>query len=349
MSNRLGIAVGFAVAASLAFTACSSGGTDAGSASAVDAGPEGGDAWQQIVTKAKAEGTVTLYSSQNTAQLDDLATAFEDTYGIKVSVVREVDANLQTKVDAELTSGKVTADVVAQTGLAWTQDKGAADYFVEPQGPAFDVPAFDRAANFVDKYSFATAAAIVAYGWNTDRLPAGLGGIENLLNPDLAGGKIGIQEPVSASQIDFYLYLEANYGPNFLERLAAQKPRVYAGLLPISQALTSGEIAAGFTQSMVDEKNNGAPVDSGVPELVWGARFNGSILSKAPHPAAAQLLANFLVTPTGQTAFARKTAAVLPDIEGAVTTVSNVAPQDLSKIGPEAVDAYRARWGSMFR
>ncbi|MGW4481679.1 ABC transporter substrate-binding protein [Rhodococcus triatomae] len=329
--------------------ACAGGeGGDSATGAAADFGPTGDAAWQDIVDKAKQEGSVTFYSAQNTAQNDEVARRFEEAYGITVNVVRDVEANLQTKLAAEWATGNVVADVVSQTGVGWVRNEGAAGRFAVPVGPALDAPEYRREENFVDDRSFATAAAIVAFGWNTDRVPDGLTSVSDFLDPDLAGGKLGIQEPVSASQVDFYQYLESNYGPDFLERLAAQEPRIYPGILPIGQALTSGEVAAGFAGALTDEVDGGAPVGFGVPETLWGARFYTSVLSEAPHPNAAQLLANFLVTPAGQTAYTRKTASVLPGIDGAVATVDRVAQQDLTKLTPEAVDAYRARWKSLF-
>ena len=113
------------------------------------------------------------------------------------------------------------------------------------------------------------------------------------------------------------MYLEENYGEDFVTQLAAQEPKIYPSSLPMAQALTSGEIsAASFVQVQVDEKEAGAPVDSGLADEVWGARFNTSILNIAPHPNAAQVLSNFLVTQPGQEAIARKSASVLPDIPG---------------------------------
>ena len=106
----------------------------------------------------------------------------------------------------------------------------------------------------------------------------------------------------------------------------------------MAQALTSGEISAGsFVSVLGDEKEQGAPVDSGLADEVWGARFNTAILDTAPHPNAAQVLANFIVTQPGQEAIAHKAASVLPDIEGAVTTVDKVRVQDLTVLTPEFV------------
>ena len=63
-------------------------------------GPAGDDAWQQIVEAAKAEGEVTIYSSNAADALAELGRRFEADYGIRLNVVRDVDANLHQKIGA---------------------------------------------------------------------------------------------------------------------------------------------------------------------------------------------------------------------------------------------------------
>ena len=82
---------------------------------------------------------------------------------------------------------------------------------------------------------------------------------------------------------------------------------------------------------------------------MWGARFNTAILDIAPHPNAAQVLSNFIITQPGQEAIARKAASVLPDITGAVTTVDKVRVQDLNVLTPEFVAEYQAKWNDLFK
>ena len=201
---------------------------------------------------------------------------------------------------------------------AWAEQRGGEGWFVAPVGPAFDDPAYDRAANVSEDGTFFTStAAVLTFGWNTGQYPAGLTDYTDLLDPELAGGRIGVIEPAAPSIVDFWLYLEENYGEDFVTQLAAQEPKIYPSSLPMAQALTSGEISAGsFVSVLGDEKEQGAPVDSGLADEVWGARFNTAVLQTAPHPNAAQVLANFMVTQPGQEAIAHEAASVLPDVEG---------------------------------
>jgi iron(III) transport system substrate-binding protein len=279
-----------------------------------------------------------------------LGDRFKKEYGIDVEVVRDIDSALIPKVEAEHQTGTGIADVVAQASAAWSKQRGGEGWFVAPVGPAFDDPAYDKTANLDNTGYFTSSAALLTFGWNTDLYPKGLKDYSDLLDPELAGGKIGVIEPSAPSIVDFWLYLEQNYGADFVTKLAAQNPRIYPSSLPMAQALTSGEIAAGsFVQVLRDEKEQGAPVDSGLADQVWGARFNTSILTTAPHPNAAQVLANFMITEPGQEAIARKSASVLPNVTGAVTTVDKVRVQDLSILTPEYVADYQAKWDGLFK
>lgn len=344
-------AVTITLALALVAAACGGGSDSSDDADRnLDAGPQGDAAWDDLVAAAQEEGSVTIYSSQGLDQLNDLAARFQGEYGITVTVVRDIDSALETKLDAEDTTGNHVADVVAVADGNWAEDKGGQGWFETPSGPAFDEPAYDAASNLSADGHFVSSAAVLTFGWNTSLYPEGLDDYDDLLDPALAGGKIGVMEPGSPSVVDFYTnYLAGKFGDDFLEELAAQEPRLYPSSLPMAQALASGEIsAAAFVQVMTDEKEAGAPVESGLSDTVWGARFETAVLADAPHPKAAQLLANYMITPSGQEAIARKSAAVLPDVEGTVTTIDKVAIIDLGVVTPEAVTDFQATWQDLF-
>lgn len=304
--------------------------------------------WEETVAGAKEEGAVTIYSSQGIEQLEDVKKRFEAKYdGITVTVVRAIEGDLQPKIEAEFGTGRAVADVMISASEPWLQAKQAEGYFSPLRMPALDQADYDRATNVKDDY-FVVDGAVLTFGWNTELHPAGLEDYDDLLDPSLKG-KVGVVKPSAVPFVDFYLYLEKNYGADFVENLAAQDPQIYPSSLPMAQALTSGEIAAAaFVQPLIDEKASGAPVDWGLADPAWGSFFKGVVLAKAPHPQAAQLLADFLITPEGQEAIARKAASVLPDIEGAVSTTSTIAPQDLSALTPERVKEYQAMWDGLY-
>jgi len=315
-------------------------------------GPAGDDAWQQIVEAAKAEGEVTIYSSNAADALAELGRRFEADYGIRLNVVRDVDANLHQKIGAEAETGNRVADIVTQASVPWAVENGANGAFAEPVGPAFTDSAseYDVTTLKDDTGYFVTNASVLTFGWNTQRQPDGIDSYSDLLDPSFAGGKIGIVTPTSTAHVDFYdSYLEQVGGEGFLEKLAAQTPRIYPSALPLAQALASGEIAvAAFVQDQKSEQRTGAPVDSAFGDVVWGAPMYTAILADAVHPNAAQVLANYMITPAGQEAVSFRNAAVLPNIGSSVTTVDKVAPQNTEAMTPAALEDLKARFGRLF-
>ena len=304
--------------------------------------------WAKVIEAAKKEGSVTIYSPQGIVLLNELADKFKKEYGITVQVVRQGEFESWPKIDAEFTTGRGIADVFIAADEGVVKDRHAKGYSVAPQGPAFDNPVYDRANRIPQGTYFESNAFVSAYAWNKELFASGLKDYPDMLRPDLAG-KIGIPNAATPTFVDFYMFLEANYGPDFLPRLAALRPRLYPGALPIGQAVSSGEIAVAiYGQPLIDEQKKGAPVEWALPKKVWGARFWGQILKTAPHPNAAQLLSNYIVTPAGQEALARLTASSLPNIPGTLTTSTHVHRQDVTKLTPDAVKAYQEKWRAMF-
>lgn len=324
--------------------------TAATTAPATTAAPSGAAAWQDVIAKAKKEGKVVTYGSQAPDALNDLCSRFKKAYGIDCEVVRLVDNDTQAKLQAERDTNKPVADVVtisAATLVTGNADKG---WYTPVTGPDFEVKEFNKAVNsYAGGKYFTTSAAILTFGWNTQLFSKGLKDYTDLLDPALKNGKIGIIDQNSPSIVDFYLYLEGRFGNTFLPRLAQQRPKIYPSALPMAAALASGEISAGlFVVPQGPAKANGAPVDSSLAEQLWGARYYSSVMSNAPHPNAAQLFANFMVTKDGQAAITKNAGAVLPGVEGSVVTVDKVKPQDLAKLTPDFVKEYGITWKAMF-
>ncbi|WP_051807378.1 extracellular solute-binding protein [Actinoplanes subtropicus] len=286
-----------------------------------------------LVAAAKKEGKVTIYSAQGLDALNNLAAAFKKEYpGIDVDVVRGVDGDLGTKVETEFQTGKGIADLYVSASLPWVQSEAKAGKFLAPTGPeltgkgAYDVKKYVHDGNY-----FETNSAVLTFGWNTKLYPKGLTDYPDLLDPALAGGKIGVVQPTAASLVDFYLWLEETYGADFVTKLAAQKPRIYPSSLPMGEALASGEIAAGSFVAPIaldPAKAKGAPIAYKMPPSgAWGARYYGMVLTTAPHPNAAQLLANFMVTEKGQELITPAAGSVLPNVPGTLITNDKVRVQ----------------------
>ncbi len=343
MKSRRSIATAMALGLScLSLAACGSGGGQEST--------EVGESWSEIEELASTEGEVTIYSSQVPDSLNNLEQAFEAAYPeIDLVVIRDTDAALAPKVEAEAQTNQQVADVYVSASEPWILANQ--ELMVDVAGPAYEDPAYDTEMFSPRGTDFAIGAATPALGWNTDLLPGGLTDYEDLLDSDLAG-KFGIMDgTVSASLSDFYGYLDELYGDDFLEELADQGPRFYPSSVPMGEALSSGEITASNFVSIPQieaAKANGAPVDWALIDEPWGTPYQALIVKGSPHQNAAQVLANFMLTPEGQVAIAKNVASVLPDTEGAVAFAGDLRQPDPDRIGADAVADFNDTWQKIF-
>lgn len=306
--------------------------------------------WDGVVSAAADEGKVTLYSSQAVFIMEDLEKAFEDKYpDIDLEVVRAVDTDIITKVEAEKSTGRGLADVIVVTDANWIEDNKDGDVLGEVVGPSFEVDAYRPDESLKGKF-FLQSAIVYGLGWNKELFPDGLKTPEDLLDPRLEG-KIGVVDPAaSATLADYYVHLEKHYGDDYLEKLAKFKPRIYPSTQPTGQAIASGELAAALiTGPMLPEKEAGAPVDWTRGEKPWGARWYGAVTDASPNPNAGQLLADFLVSSDGQAITSQGYGSTLPDIEGSLAVAQDLPEQNIEATSGEAGKAYLARWDSIFK
>lgn len=306
--------------------------------------------WQKVIDKAKEEGSVTWYSGQEADALAEIAKRFEETYGIEVNAQFQIEAAIEAKVDAEHGS-KPIADLFSVTDVPYIESKGSAGWFAAPIGPNFSNGSYN-ADEYVNPHgSFITNGAYWALAWNTQYVPNGLSSYQDLLDPDLKG-KIGIIDPAaSQSIVDFYFYLEEMEGPEFVRDLAKQDPQIFLSGQEAAKNLISGQISATFTapSALLPEMDEGAPTDFMTPKPAWGIRLWASILADAPHPNAAQLLADYLVSEVGQEVITFGQASVLPDVDGALLEVDDVRKVDYAKLAPDNVASFRSEFKRLFQ
>jgi ABC-type Fe3+ transport system substrate-binding protein len=96
-------------------------------------------------------------------------------------------------------------------------------------------------------------------------------------------------------------------------------------------------------------KSQGAPVGFKLAKgfKTWNAPFWGMMLKGAPHPAAAQLLADYMVTKEGMGLATRLSGAVIKGLPNTFyTTPRN---QKLSDLTPKKIADFQAYWNSIFR
>jgi iron(III) transport system substrate-binding protein len=142
-------------------------------------------------------------------------------------------------------------------------------------------------------------------GWNTNNVTADAAPKDwkDLLNPKWKG-KFGSLDPhVTATTLAWQVMVDKLYGPTFLQQFGANQPKLYASTNAMSQAIVSGEIDLGITNSfgVIQMADTGAPIAGIIPKdtVLFGG--NIALFEKAPHPNAARLFTDFAVSAEGQT------------------------------------------------
>jgi iron(III) transport system substrate-binding protein len=306
-------------------------------------------AWRALVAKAKQEGSVTIYTIQAPTNLSALASRFKELYGITVNVNRKADNDLLTQINAEEGTHNLTADVWVATTKRYVLGAIKNGWIVDARGPNFFNKRYERSKLLIGK-AWICGSAVLGIAWNTQGYPQGVNDMPDFLNPAFKD-KLGIPDPrISPSNVDWYNWVESTYGATFLTKLAAQNPKVYGSSLTEAQAVASGEII-GATQAAgtaLDLKASGAPIEYKLPNggKAWNAAYIGMILKNSPHPNAAQLLANYLVSTEGESIVDKGFGSTYPNVPGTFYAPPRVARAN--DLAPDKVQAFIDRWSKLF-
>ncbi|HWG04502.1 MAG TPA: extracellular solute-binding protein [Beijerinckiaceae bacterium] len=267
--------------------------------------PSAAAADQALIDAAKKEGEVVWYTTQIVDQFVRPAiAAFEGKYGIKVDYVRSGISDMVLRVINEAKAGHAEGDVVDGTStsatlkrenlaLKWVPENRLPSQFVDPQG-----------------YWIATNLYVLTPGFNTALVPEGTEPRtpRDLLDPKWKN-KMAWPIPPAAGLAPEYvgMMLEdmgEEKGLAFLHALAAQN---ITGLAESARQVLD-EVIAGeyplalqiFDNHAVISAAKGAPVDWIPMSPALGVLSVASITRLAPHPNAAKLFLEFLVSEEGQ-------------------------------------------------
>src|SRR5262249_23738873 len=159
---------------------------------------------------------------------------FEKAYpDITLEWVRYTSGLLMAKVDQERKSGVASADLIVSTEVAWFEDRIKEGGIVHPQGPDIaNFPSKHLVSGIVPVLSM--EAIVLMYNPNLVKTP--ITSHKDLLRPEFKG-RIGMEDLLSTTVVAFYAWLEQQNGPDYLTKLAAQQPRLYASALAGGQSV----------------------------------------------------------------------------------------------------------------
>lgn len=271
---------------------------------------------------AKAEGEVVFYSSLNNEQIVTLREAFQKKYPfLKVDFFRGTSDRVLQRIITEAQAGRYSVDVFSSAGfqLHSIKEKGlTASHTVEE--PAV----FPKGFREPDGHWTNLHSLHVSMGYNTKLVAArdAPKRYEDLLQPQWKG-KIGFNVRDVEWFVNMLRIRGRENGLDFMRKLAAQRPAYHEAHNLVAQLLAAGEfhsVVNTYGHILARESARGAPVQWMLVEPVITYLHPVAVARHSPHPMAARLFINFLLSREGQG---------MLSAQGRIPSRSDVEPQVL--------------------
>jgi iron(III) transport system substrate-binding protein len=262
---------------------------------------KGADREQVLAREAKREGSLTWYTSLAPTESTPMGLAFEKKYGVKVEIWRAVSEKIVQRVITEGRAKRHAFDVVETNApeLEAMSREGLLGVFHSPYFadlPAFAVPAHRMWAS--DRMT------VYGVGFNTNAvkredIPKSY---EGFLDPKWKG-KIGIEATDGDWMSAMLKAMGGERGNGFMRRLSEMRPDTRKGHILLAELISAGEVPVGLTiyqSNATTLKRKGGPIDWIAVEPVITRPQAVGVAKYAPHPHAALLFADFVLSPEGQ-------------------------------------------------
>lgn len=265
-------------------------------------------AWSQsnpdpkLIEGAKKEGALVYYTTMTLDQSKQTVDKFEKKYPfIKVELFRTGGGPLLNKIFTEARGGRFSWDLVVGRGemvLPLMERKMVASYH-SPESKMID-------EQLVDKEGFWTAYYVNSYvlGWNTklvkrEDVPKTY---DALLNPKWKGGQISLDTEAYGMVEGLKRAWGKEKALAYFKKLAALEPVLKRGNTERVQLTLAGEypLIIAYNQTIQRMTSRGAPIDW-LPLDPAVTQVNPVLISsKAPHPNAARLFYDYILSKEGQ-------------------------------------------------
>ena len=309
----------------------------------------GADRSDRILAGAKKEGVVNVYTSETVEDLAALTAAFQSKYGVRLNVWRGSAENILQRTVVEARGGRFDVDAI-ETGATTMESLEREQLLQAVSSPAFaDLkPAAVRPHHewTGTRYNVFVAAYNTGVVNKAD-LPKSY---EDLAQPKWKG-RLGIE----AESSDWFGGLVTALGEEqglalFRKIVATNGMSARKGHTLLANLVISGEVPLAistYLYKVAQLKSRGAPLDwLGISPVV--ARFEGAgVARRAPHPYAAMLYLDFMLTDAqailGKRHFSPASAKVSPDPDATLPTGTQLIFLDPAK----ALDQ-RQKWSKTY-
>ena len=287
--------------------------------------------WERVLHAAKKEGKVAIIGPIGADRRDALTIAFEKKYGISVEYHADSGAGILPRLSAERKADRYLWDAVI-TGTTTTLEnliparvldpleanlilpevkdlklwRNGALEFLDPGRQLLVMTPFQRGTLFVNS-TLANPKEFKSY--------------KDLLDPKWKG-KIIADDPRKSGpgQATFtFFFLHPELGVKFIRAIAGQGLTLLRDYAQEVNMLGQGRysVGLGFSDSLAEQRaKQGVPVEIvDIRQLKEGSDISPasgglSIFNRAPHPNAAKIYINWLLSKEGQTMNARATGYI---------------------------------------
>jgi iron(III) transport system substrate-binding protein len=256
---------------------------------------------QDVKTLAEAEGKMVFYAAFNATDTKTLTDGFQKLYPkIEASFYRATDAQLMERILTEFRAGKPLVDVVMSTSFYGhnLKKRGMLAAYDSPERKFYRDGYKDPQAAWTSIYTNYSA-----FGFNTRNVPrASIPKThQDLLKPEWKGN-IGIDTRAYEWFGTMLKALGEEKGVAYMRELAKQVG-LRNGRTILAQLVAAGEFKgalSAYSQTFEQMKPAGAPVDWVYLNPVFANIHPVGIATKAPHPNAAKLFIDFVLSKRGQ-------------------------------------------------
>jgi iron(III) transport system substrate-binding protein len=260
----------------------------------------GADRQRLLEQGARQEGALMLYATGT--QIQPLLNRFMQKYPfIKVDMPRAASIDVTRKVIEEYGAGVYLVDAfeLSSYGLVVQREQGLLQPFTSPELVDYEATAIEPGRHWVS-----VRESYLGIGYNTQKIPpeSAPKSYADLLDPKWKG-KMAISGSLSTSA-NWVGGMVLSLGADYVRKLGQQNIRVYelsgralanltiSGEVPLSPTIYNSHVEASRAQ--------GAPIAWNLPGPVAVTDTSAALALKAPHPHAAMLFIDFLLSQEGQ-------------------------------------------------
>jgi iron(III) transport system substrate-binding protein len=309
------------------------------------------------VAKAKAEGKVVWYTSTPIEQGQKIVDLFQKATGIQVEMFRSGGSAILRRFQQEYEAKRVAADVLTTSDPAASAALARKNVFVPFKPKNFDkIP--DAAKDPNGAYVAQRLNMMTIY-LRTDKVPPAEEPKtwSDLTNPKYKGKMVLTDPSFTALQVSVIAMMSKERGWGFYEKLQANDIMVVQGNQQVSDMLKRGErlIAVGALDSYAaEERRAGHPIKTLYPsDGVFIIPSPTAVINGSPHPNAAKLFAEFMLSDAVQKifpadgGFAARTDIAAPEGSPALASIKTL-PVDYDYVEKES-QRIKKRFNEIFQ